>query len=109
MKQTDNPVELDAILKEFWGLSQSSPPYPWSYDLIATKQARQKLNQYYADFYRNKMLEARKDELEALIIGSKENAKDGKGFDVYRSINSRIDDINKYLTAQFSKGDNDER
>ena len=94
MKQPDNHVELGAILKEFWELAQSSPPYPWSYDLIATKQARQKLDQYYADFYRNKIPEKK----------IPENTPNEAYRGMIGGYNQAIDDI----TAQFSRGDNDE-
>lgn len=69
--------------------------------LIATKQARQKLNQYYADFYRNKI--PKKKQLEGYespwgwtITDEDKDSKQGW--------NDCVDTI----TAQFNRGDNDE-
>lgn len=36
---TQNNQSLRDILKQYWKLAQASPPYPWSYDLIANQEA----------------------------------------------------------------------
>lgn len=90
MKQPDNHIDdkLNKILLNFvvdhidlFGMDSESKEI-FEEDLETVKR---QLDQYYADFYRNKMLEARKDELDKAIKWIGANSLD----DYY----ARIDDI----------------